>query len=293
MTEQILTAEDLRQKGLASLRANDPEASIPCFDDATALATSDELRELISINKSFALITLGRGGDEVLRLPRIVMRRSNPRHVFLAAYNLQYKFRLEGDFKRAANYLRVAMQAVEEAGEPAWKPRLHQELGNLAVLDSRTDEALEQYAIVLSLIGEAPEFTLTRAFTYQNFGYSKLVAGQLEDGIAMIHRAIDLMKESGNEGFIAESYIDLCYGYLEQNDLPKALEYGLLGESLATEVRQVRNVHYLLGEVAHKLGDRETAEAHFDALATFYPDFPHLKDVLLALDLRKMVNLKL
>lgn len=293
MTEVMLTAEELRQQALAALRTNDPEGAIVLFDRASAAAESDELRELIAINKSFALITLGQSGEEVQRLPRIVMRRSNPRHVFLAAYNLQYKFRLEGDYKRAANYLRVAMQAVEEAGEPAWKPRLHQELGNLAVLDSRTDEAMEQYEIVLSLIGEAQEFALTRAFTYQNFGYSKLVAGQVDDGIAMIHKAIDLMKESGNEGFIAESYIDLCYGYLEQDDLPKALEYGLLGESLATEVRQVRNVHYLLGEVAHKLGDRATAEAHFDELAKFYPDFPHLKDLLLALDLRKMVNLKL
>ena len=32
---------------------------------------------------------------------------------------------------------------------------------------------------------------------------------------------------------------------------------------------------------------------HFDELSRFYPDFRHLKRLLFAIDLRKMVNLKL
>ena len=65
------------------------------------------------------------------------------------------------------------------------------------------------------------------------------------------------------------------------------------GLEIATENRQVRNAHYLLGEVAFKKGDQGAAEWHFEQLGTHYPDFPNLKNVLMALDLRKVVNFKL
>ena len=61
----------------------------------------------------------------------------------------------------------------------------------------------------------------------------------------------------------------------------------------ATEARQIRNAHYLLGEVAYKLGDSDQAHFHFDELAKFYPQFRNLKSLLFAIDLRSMVNLKL
>lgn len=59
------------------------------------------------------------------------------------------------------------------------------------------------------------------------------------------------------------------------------------------EDRQIRNAHYLLGEVAYTEGDIEAAEHHFDQLAHYYPDFPQLRNLLFAIDLRKIVNFKL
>ena len=93
--------------------------------------------------------------------------------------------------------------------------------------------------------------------------------------------------------YVAEAYIDLCYGYLGIENLERAWHFGEAGLELANEPRQVRNVHYLLGEVAYKMGDIKLAEFHFDKLAAFYPDFRHLKSLLFAIDLRSMVNLKL
>ena len=59
------------------------------------------------------------------------------------------------------------------------------------------------------------------------------------------------------------------------------------------EPRQVRNAHYLLGEVAYKAGDVETADFHFGELARQYPEFRNLKSLLFAIDLRSMVNFRL
>ena len=61
----------------------------------------------------------------------------------------------------------------------------------------------------------------------------------------------------------------------------------------AAEQRQIRNAHYLLGEIAYKSGDVETADFHFEELARFYPQFRNLKSLLFAIDLRSMVNFRL
>jgi tetratricopeptide (TPR) repeat protein len=91
----------------------------------------------------------------------------------------------------------------------------------------------------------------------------------------------------------AEALIDLCYGYLGAGEFEKARHYGELGLDVARDPRQIRNAHYLLGEACYKSGDADAAELHFSELAKFYPQFRNLKNLLYAIDLRSMVNLKL
>lgn len=285
--------EQLRQEALAKWTQNEFEASIPLLDQALELATDEETRELLTINKSFAVISLGQTSAEVQALPQIIMRRRKADHVLLAAYYLQVKNRMEGDYRRAQSYLRVAIQAAEDSGDDKWKPELRIELGQLCVYDSRTAEAIEHFEAALAMIDGNSGHVLRRPICVQNIGYCKLLLDEFQTGINLIHQAVELMKEAGGDGYLAESYIDLCFGYLGLEQLDEAKQFGELGLSLARELRQVRNAHYLLGEVAFKSGDSQGAETHFQQLAKFYPDFPYLKDLLLAIDLRAMVNLKL
>jgi len=285
--------EALRVLGWEKIRQNEPAEAIERFDEALAIVEDESQAELITIYKAFALVADGRTDGEVLQLPRIVMRRRTPRHLFLAAYSLMYRFRLDQEFERAGFYGRLALEASEAVTDENWKPIVLTELGNVAVFDSRFNEAVAYYDEAIGLLGDTPEDAYKRAFMKQNIGYCQLLLDNHETGIDLIHEAIRALKESGGEGFVAESYIDLCLGYLETDEYDKARHYGELGLELAKEDRQVRNAHYLLGEVAHKSGDIDKAVEHFDHLATYYPDFPHLKDLLLAIDLRSMVNLKL
>jgi TolA-binding protein len=101
------------------------------------------------------------------------------------------------------------------------------------------------------------------------------------------------MEATGYTGFIAESHLDLALGYLETARYDLAQHHGRLGLDSATEHRQIRNAHYLLGEIAHYRGDTQTAEIHFEHLCRFYPDFPQLKNLLYAIDLRGVINWKL
>ncbi len=284
--------EELRQEARARLRQGDYEQALEVYDEALALADDDETRELVSINKADAMIALERTGPEVHALPRVIMRRTNPRHVYLAAYALQYKHRLENDLKRALFYGQLALRTAEDAGEPSWRRIVLLELGNIYELDSQIEQAIECFNESLSIVEESPlqEKELSHSYALENLGYCLLLQGQTAEGLRRVHEALDLLHDPIGR---AEAYIDLCYGYLESAQYEKALFYGQAGLDIAKDARQTRNAHYLLGEACYKSGDVDGADFHFSELAKYYPQFRNLKNLLYAIDLRSMVNLKL
>ncbi|MEO8382886.1 MAG: tetratricopeptide repeat protein [Acidobacteriota bacterium] len=284
--------EELRQEARARLRRGDYEQALEVYDEALTLAEDEETRELISINKADAMIALERTGPEVLELPRVIMRRRQPRHVYLAAYALQYKHRLENDLKRALFYGQLALRTAEEAGEPSWRRIVLLELGNIYELDSQIGKAIDCFNESLAITEESPlqEKDLSHSYALENLGYCLLLQGDLDGGMKRIYEALELLHDPIGR---AEAYIDLCYGYLEKGQFEKALFYGQAGLDIAKDPRQTRNAHYLLGEASYKSGDTEGADFHFSELSKFYPQFRNLKHLLYAIDLRSMVNLKL
>jgi tetratricopeptide (TPR) repeat protein len=294
MSEQMLTrAEELRRNALAKVRSGEVEEALALYDTAHSLADDEETRELIIINKADAMIAIERSGPEVQALPTIVMRRRSLRHVYLAAYALVFKYRIEKELKRATFYAQLALQTAEEANEALWKIGALNELGSIYDADSKFDKAIEcgEEAVALIEQLENPdEHRLAYGLAVENLGASRLLSDQFVEGIALIEKALPFIAAPMH---VAEAYIDLCFGYLGLENLERAWHFGQAGLDLATESRQIRNAHYLLGEIAYKMGDIELAEFHFDKLAAFYPDFRHLKSLLFAIDLRSMVNLKL
>lgn len=292
MHSEMNRIEELRQEARARLRSGDYEQALEVYDRALAIAEDEEIRELICINKADAMIALERSGPEVLDLPRVIMRRRNPRHVYLAAYALQYKYRLESDLKRALFYGQLALRTAEDASEPSWRRIVLLELGNIYELDSQIPQAIDCFNESLAIQEESPlqEKDLSHSYALENLGYCLLLQGDLEGGLARIYEALELLHDPIGR---AEAYIDLCYGYLEKGQCDKARFYGQAGLDIAKDPRQTRNAHYLLGEASYKSGDVDAAEFHFDELSKFYPQFRNLKHLLYAIDLRSMVNLKL
>ncbi|MFP5247706.1 MAG: hypothetical protein ACLGH0_13525 [Thermoanaerobaculia bacterium] len=286
-------AEELRLLALSRVRFGDYEEALGLYDEAMALADDDLARELITINKADAMIALERTGPEVNELPRVIMRRSNVRHVYLAAYALQYKYRLENDLKRALFYGQLALRTAEEANEPSWRRIVLLELGNIYELDSQIATAIQCFEESLAIAEESRENRdkdLSHAYAIENLGYCKLLDGKIEDGLAYVHEALELLHDPIGR---AEACVDLCFGYLELGHYQKARFYGEAALDIAKDPRQIRNAHYLLGETCYKSGDTDGASRHFDELSKFYPQFKNLKNLLFAIDLRSMVNLKL
>jgi tetratricopeptide (TPR) repeat protein len=294
MSEIVLhQAEELRLSALAMVRAGEIEDALAVYDAAMSHADEDETRELITINKADALVALERSGPEVQALPSILMRRRTPRHTFLAAYALLFKYRTAGEIKRAMFYAHIAYDVAVEAEQVLWKIGALNELGMAYEFDSKFEKAIEYFEEALSeieRISDANDQSFSRVAILQNLGYNKLLVGETVEGLRMIHSVFDQIESPNSK---CESLIDLCYGYLDLEDYPQARVYGEAGLELASEPRQVRNAHYLLGEAAYKMDDTEAAEHHFEQLARYYPQFRNLKTLLFAIDLRSMLNLKL
>ncbi|HEV8436213.1 MAG TPA: hypothetical protein VGR95_22580 [Thermoanaerobaculia bacterium] len=294
MLELTNRVEELRQTGLAKVREGALEEALGHYDDALALVDDDTARELITINKADALIALERNAPEVQELARVIMRRRNPRHVYLAAYALQYKHRLENNLKRALFYGELALRTAEEAEEEAWRRIVLLELGNVYTIDSQIPRAIECYEQALSIFGEAANVpadqNIAHAWALESLGYCIMLDGRTEEGLARIHDALKMINEPLG---LAEAYVDLCYGYLELSNLDDARKYGQAALEVAQDPRHIRNAHYLLGEVEYTSGDTDAADYHFGELARYYPEFTNLKSLLFAIDLRSMVNLKL
>jgi tetratricopeptide (TPR) repeat protein len=294
MMGDAMTAEDLRQRGLATVREGHLDDAIVLYDKALSLTADESSRELITINKADAMIALERSGPEVQELARVIMRRRNPRHVYLAAYALQYKHRLENDLKRALFYGQLALRTADEANERVWRRIVLLDLGNIYTIDSQITRAIECFEEALAIVGEsenAPkDQDLAHAWALESLGYCFVLNGEVERGIAAIHEALTILHEPLG---LAEAYVDLCYAYLELAENESARYYGEAALAIATDPRHVRNAHYLLGEVAHTAGDTDRADYHFSELSRFYPEFTNLKSLLFAIDLRSMVNLKL
>ena len=290
---KVLQSEEFRQQALASVRAEEFETALALYDQALTLASDDERRELIVINKADALIAMERTGPEVQALPSILMRRRNVHHTFLAGYALMYKHRLANETKRAIFYGQIALDAAAEADEAFWKLAALNDLGIVYEIDSQFSQAIDCFQQALTLLDALEDHSqqgFSRVAIFQNLGYNKLLTGQTADGIAMIESVLDSIQVPSS---LSDSCIDLCYGYLDLEQFDKAREYGERGLSLAAEPRQFRNAHYLLGEAAYKSGDMDAAESHFEQLARFYPQFRSLKRLLFTIDLRSMLNLKL
>lgn len=285
--------EELRLAALGRVRLGDYEEALGLYDQALALAADEDVVELLTINKADALIALERTGPEVNELPRVIMRRRSVRHVYLAAYALQYKYRLENDLKRALFYGQLALRTADEAKESAWRRIVLLELGNIYELDSQIATAIQCFEESLAIGEESRDNRdrdLSHAYAIENLGYCKLLEGKIDDGLAYVHEALEMLSDPIGR---AEAYVDLCYGYVERGDYAQAQIYGEAALQNAKEPRQIRNAHYLLGEACYKAGDTEGASFHFDALSKFYPQFRNLKNLLFAIDLRSMVNFKL
>lgn len=300
MTEGIelsgLDFEDLKQRGHQAVEAGELEEAAEIFDRALELAREHgdpRLIDLAVCNRAAVAIVLGHGKPELPQLREILVRNGDPVNCRLAAYNIARYFELAKNFKKALFYARIARERAEQQARLDWVASSHNLVGNILLAESQLAEACTEFEKALALMPEDP--TVWRARILDNLGYCRILQQRYPEGYALLYESLRLLRRYSAGRYQISTRLDLCFAHLETGRYGHARRQGTVALSLAEaagETDSIKNALYLLGEAASLSGDTAAAREHFSRLQReFFPEAGYLTGFLLAVDVRKLVNL--
>jgi tetratricopeptide (TPR) repeat protein len=293
MTDTDREAQQHCEAGLQHMWKGEVGAALAEYDRAAVLAASEEMRELVTIRKAEALVAADQEGPEVSALAGIVMRRRSPRHVYLAAGTLMRRYCEVEDRRRAISYGEIACNAAAQLNEPFVRASILNHFGITLVADTQYARGVEAFQTALfetEHIPDPPDFI--RSFiagVTANLGGTQILYGDVDEGIHTIEMVIDELDDATER---AEACLDLCIGYVENEDYDTAEDLAREGLSLASTRRQIRNANHLLGEICLRTGRYAESDVFFDVVAGFYPGFNNVKQLLTDVNLCSVVNWK-
>jgi len=245
-------------------------------------------------NLSLPKIELGQGQACLPRLRQILTRSLDPEISYLAAYNASYFYDLTKEAEKGLFHARIALKRAEQLGRDDWRAAAYNRIGNLLLVEGRSSEAIEIYETALGLLPEAP--STFRGTILGNLGYCHLLDGELPTCFDLLYRSWRMLRRTGGERKTLLSFrLDLAFAHLEADRPRSAAHHARAGLELARAIgdsHSIKNALYILGESANLQGDDELARVHFLELQEFYPELPYVTDFLIALDLRKFINLR-
>ncbi len=290
--------EFLREQGVRSLNQGDPQISLRLFGEAfdrAQEAGNERLRDRAFCNLTAIQIELFSCKDESLtRLREILVRNGDQENCRLAAYYLARAHELKKGYKKALFYARIALERSTTLGRRDWIASAHNAVGNILIAESHFEQACVQYEQALEMISTGR--SLERALILDNLGYCRIVEGRFSEGFRCLYESLRSLRGLGARIFERGPRLSLCFGLLEVGRYRSAGKHGLAALELAEEVGDkdvVKNALYLLGEAANLARDTGSAREHFtDLQERFFPADRYLPDFLLAIDVRKLINLK-
>lgn len=233
------------------------------------------------------------GLEEIQRLREILMAGDDPVVSRLAAYNVARAFECAKQNRKGLFYARIALDRSKILDSSDWMASSRNQLGNFLLAEGRFQEAREEYEAALELL--PPDPSRRKALILTNLGYAKVVL-ELKGGLDLLYRSLRMLRSLGAHSEQVFPHLDLSFALLEVGRYRHALKHGARALTLAEESGDedsVKHALFLLGEAAQQAGDPGTARETFQQLQErYFPESRHLPDVLLAVDVRKLVNLK-
>ncbi|MCM3876935.1 MAG: hypothetical protein NEA02_11005 [Thermoanaerobaculia bacterium] len=310
MTEEALksAAEGARREALALLEKGEFSPALAAYDRAleAANATNDPaFADWMFVCRAAAAAELGPADKELVELKCVLLRTRDPGTSFRAAYTAARIYEIRRNYARAASYNARARSLVAQLADPLLTGAAENQAGSILAADSRFAEAAASYRRCLDLatstqgLTPAPFSPAWRAICQDNLGYSLIALDQVPEGLALVHESFETLEALGARAYSIVPLGDLCFGYLKSDRYAEARYFGeaalerlaepqAAGETASSE----KNILYLLGETCHLAGDDGAARAHFDRLASLYPEFRNLRAYLEVFDFRNVINLR-
>jgi tetratricopeptide (TPR) repeat protein len=244
-------------------------------------------------NRAAISIQLGGGEAELPRLREILLRGSDPNNCRLAAYHISVHYQYAKNFQKSLFYARIARDRAQILDVAEWLATSLNQVGNALLGASFVEEASREYEKALELMPR--ESLIGRGQILNNLGYCRVLQKRFREGYTCLYEALSIPRQLGVGLFQVLPHLDLCFAHLETGRYAYAERHGRKALRLAEENEYsdaIKNALYLLGEVANLRGDVELAHSYFSRLQEdFFPGQTYLPSFLLAVDVRKLVNL--
>jgi|SRR6185295_812781 len=288
--------EELNRRGHEAAEAGGLEDAFAIFDKMLAWAQGHEAQELVDLalcNRAAVAVVLGRGEAELPRLRKILVGSSDPANCQLAAYNIARHYELTRSYKKAFFYARIARERAEQQERKEWMAASRNLIGNILLAESFVEKAAREFEKALELMPE--ESSVWRARVLDNLGYCRILQGRYPEGYSLLYSSLADLRRHRAERYLISTHMDLCFAHLETGRYRHARRHGAAALRLAERMEErdsVKNALYLLGETANLSGDVIGACRFFNRLQRdFFPEVNYLPGFLLAVDVRKLVNL--
>lgn len=238
------------------------------------------------------LVGLGRTQEAASNMRKLLLRSTDTANRFAASYAIAQHHYAVNENERSLFFARQALRYAEERGEPELLATGNNLMATLLLRESYFAEAGVCFEEALKFYPAGYE----RAGIQANLGYCLTVTGKVTLAFRQLTSSLRTMNRLKLGGWRRFPHLALAYAYVEIGRYQRAVQHAArsleISQATPGAEEQWKNSLYLLGE-AKKLGGRD-AEAweHFTALQkNFYPDQPFIVDVLMATDVRKMINL--
>lgn len=290
--------DDLRARGVEAGRGGRFEEALPLLESAWRWAQDHGdavLEDRAFVNWSAAAISLRRGDEALAGLRQVLMRNLDPRNCRLAAYNIARIYEHKRDPKKGLFYAKVARGFLVQLGtpEPEWLANDHNQYGNFLVAESRFEEAEREYLEALAADPGASQ--VRRAFVEQNLGYCYLMLHRPGDALPLLYRSLRTLRRAAARQQEISARLDLAFGLLEVGRPGPALRHARRALDMITGSSHdelLKNALYLCGEAALCGEGEAAAQQYFSRLQAHFPNSAFVADLLMAVDVRQMINLR-
>ncbi len=299
MSERRKHLEFLRKTAKDAIWSGDYERALTLYEDGLALARSwkdRELEDLFTCNRATTLLEMDRQDFDLSRLKEIVLRNPGSQNAVLAGYASAHAHELRGEYAKAAFYAQGALAKSRELGLEEWTAASLNLLANLELHESHFPQALSLFQEALDGYEQKGQAeSREAAVVADNLGYCHIALDAVPVGLPLVHRSLSLLESLGSRQAMDYPCLDLCFAALKLDRVEEAEGWGVRALGLGTEFGRkdvVKNSHYLLAETYSEMGRAEQADEHYEALASYYPSFPALKNYLHQISLMGMINLR-
>lgn len=292
--------EALIEEGRAHLEAERLEEALRAIERAEALA--EELGDRRAADRAYAnrcavLIAVDRGlaAESLQRLREILMAGDDAVTAWLAAYNVARAYEFMKEHRKGLFYARIALDRARLLEAADWVASSRNQIGNFLLAESRFDAACEEYEEALALL-PSNQGSVRQAAIFDNLGYAYVILGRLRPGLTLLYRSLRQLRTMGQYRETILPHLSLCYALIETGRHRHAMRHGAQALALAEEAGEedsIKHALFLLGEAAQQTGDPAMARELFERLQErYFPGASYLPDVLLTVDVRKLINLK-